>query len=64
MQKVFVFGTLTEGFPNITRNKGVRYGNVFHTKRSFPLFSVGERFSPWLMLEPGKGFPVIGQYLK
>ena len=61
MQKVFVFGTLKEGFPNFTRNKGVRYGNVFQTKCSFPLYLIGERFSPWLVLEPGTGFPVIGQ---
>jgi gamma-glutamylaminecyclotransferase len=61
MQKVFVFGTLKEGFPNFTMNKGVRYGSVFQTKCSFPLYLIGERSSPWLVLEHGKGFPVIGQ---
>jgi len=52
---------LKEGFPNFKTNKGTRYGGGFRTKSSFPLFLVGERCSPWLVLEHGKGFPITGQ---
>jgi len=61
VHKVFVFGTLKESFPNFKTNKGIRYRQNFDTKESYPLYLVGERFSPWLILNPGKGQPVRGQ---
>lgn len=61
MPKVFVFGTLKEGFPNFKTNKGVRYRGDFATKARYPLYLVGERFSPWLVLKEGEGHPVKGQ---
>ncbi|WP_369922034.1 gamma-glutamylcyclotransferase family protein [Marinomonas polaris] len=61
MHKVFVFGTLKEGFPNFKTNKGIRYRGDFKTKDRYPLYLVGERFSPWLVLQSGEGHPVKGQ---
>ncbi|QUX96279.1 gamma-glutamylcyclotransferase [Marinomonas sp. CT5] len=61
MPKVFVFGTLKEGFPNFKTNKGIRYRGDFATKACYPLYLVGERCSPWLVLQEGKGHPVKGQ---
>jgi len=46
VHKVFVFGTLKEGFPNFKKNKGIRYRQNFDTKESYPLYLVGVRFSP------------------
>lgn len=61
MHKVFVFGTLKEGFPNFKTNKGIRYRGDFETKERYPLYLIGERFSPWLVLQAGEGYPVKGQ---
>jgi len=61
VHKVFVFGTLKEGFPNFKTNKGIRYRGDFETKESFPLYLVGERYSPWLILSSGEGHKVKGQ---
>ena len=61
MYKVFVFGTLKEGFPNYKINKGSRLKGNFLTKTRYPLYLIGERFAPWLMLEQGSGHNVRGQ---
>jgi gamma-glutamylaminecyclotransferase len=61
VHNVFVFGTLKEGFPNFGANKGVRVSGEFVTRQKYPLYLVGERFSPWLILDEGKGFNVKGQ---
>lgn len=61
MHKVFVFGTLKEGFPNFKTNKGVRYKSIFQTKDCFRLYLVGDRFSPWLILHEGEGHRINGQ---
>lgn len=58
---VFVFGTLKEGFPNFGTNMGVRIPGEFITMREFPLYLVGDRFSPWLIASPGAGHQVVGQ---
>ncbi|MDM0108399.1 gamma-glutamylcyclotransferase family protein [Variovorax sp. J22R24] len=60
-QHVFVFGTLKEGFPNFPTNKGARVAGDFMTVERYPLYLVGERFSPWLVDAPGEGERVIGQ---
>ena len=61
---VFVFGTLKEGFPNFATNKGVRVGGSFITVERYPLYLVGERFSPWLIHAAGEGERVVGQVFK
>jgi gamma-glutamylaminecyclotransferase len=58
---VFLFGTLKEGFPNSGANKGSRVAGEFFTKIRYPLYLVGERYSPWLMLSEDEGFQVRGQ---
>lgn len=60
-QLVFVFGTLKEGFPNFATNKGTRVGGDFVTVERYPLFLVGDRFSPWLVDAAGEGEQVVGQ---
>lgn len=61
MYSVFLFGTLKEGFPNSNTNKGSRVAGDFLTKNRYPLYLVGERYSPWLVLSEGEGFQVGGQ---
>jgi len=61
---VFVFGTLKEGFPNFPANRGVRVPGDFVTADRLPLFLVGERHSPWLINEPGRGRQVVGQVFR
>ena len=59
--RVFVYGTLKEGFPNFGTNTGARIPGVFVTKGRYPLYLVGERHSPWIVNTPGEGKPVVGQ---
>ena len=59
--RVFVFGTLKEGFPNFDANSGLRFPGGFVTVERFPLYLVGERFSPWLIDKAGTGQQVAGQ---
>ncbi|BFM47969.1 gamma-glutamylcyclotransferase family protein [Marinomonas sp. THO17] len=61
MVRVFVYGTLKEGFPNFHLNHGKRLDGDFVTQQSFPLYLIGERHSPWLMLSAGLGHPIKGQ---
>ena len=61
MHRVFVFGTLKEGFPNFATNKGRRVAGDFVTSRCYPFYLVGERHSPWLIDQPGAGLRVRGQ---
>lgn len=61
MHNIFVFGTLKEGFPNFAVNRGKRIPGEFITREKYPLLLVGERFSPWLILDQGSGFNVKGQ---
>src|SRR5688572_24027904 len=55
MRRVFVYGTLKEGFPNFGANTGTRVPGVFVTKERYPLYLVGERHSPWMINSPGEG---------
>lgn len=61
MTKIFVFGTLKQGFPNFEKNKGVRFPGAFETKERYPLYLVGKRHSPWLVLDQGNGHNIQGQ---
>ena len=60
-QRVFVFGTLKQGFPNHHRNRGRRIEGRYRTVEAYPLLLVGERHSPWLVDTPGEGLPVYGE---
>ena len=59
--RVFVFGTLKEGFPNFATNRGTRLQGSFTTVDRFPFYLVGDRHSPWLVNAPGQGSSVVGQ---
>lgn len=61
MLRVFVYGTLKQGFPNFGLNKGVRCRGSFVTRDKYPLYLIGERYSPWLVLNKGTGTNVKGQ---
>ena len=61
---VFVFGTLKEGFPNFSVNNGQRVKGDFETKKAYPLYLIGERHSPWLILDEAKGKKLRGQVFK
>ena len=58
MNPVFVFGTLKQDFPNASTNRGSRVAGNFVTKGRYPLYLVGKRYSPWLVLNEGEGFQV------
>ncbi|HWA38978.1 MAG TPA: gamma-glutamylcyclotransferase family protein [Burkholderiales bacterium] len=59
--RVFVYGTLKEGFPNTGANAGARIPGAFVTKSRYPLYLVGQRHSPWMVNTPGEGSQVVGQ---
>jgi gamma-glutamylaminecyclotransferase len=59
--RVFIYGTLKSGFPNHAYNHGQRLPGEFVTADSYPLFLVGQRYSPWLIDLPGEGSGVIGE---
>jgi len=61
MHKVFVYGTLKEGFANFGINAGSRIPGEFRTALRYPLHIVTEYFIPWLVNRPGEGERVIGQ---
>lgn len=61
MDRLFVFGTLKEDFPNSHLNQGHRIPGTFTTLEPYPLYLVGERHSPWLINEPGQGETVQGE---
>jgi gamma-glutamylaminecyclotransferase len=49
--RVFVYGTLKEGFPNFHINQGVRVPGRWVTARRFSLYIVGHDHVPWLVDE-------------
>ena len=59
--RVFVFGTLKEGFPNFGANRGKRLQGTFRTLEKFPLYLVGERHVPWMLDVRGEGERVAGE---
>lgn len=58
---IFVFGTLKQGFCNFHVNRGRRVGGDFVTAEPHSLYILGPRHLPWLVQEPGRGGPVVGQ---
>lgn len=61
LHRIFVFGTLKQGFRNFHVNRGVRVGGEVITVQPYPLHIMGPRRLPWLLNRPGEGLPVIGQ---
>ncbi len=61
MIAVFVFGTLKQGFPNHSINHGQLIDAACSTTQAYPLYLVGERYSPWLINDPGNGVKVQGE---
>ena len=64
IERVFVYGTLKEGFPNFFRNAGRRVTGSFRTRLAFPFYVVqlvNEGRAPWLVNTPGQGHRVTGQ---
>ena len=59
--RVFVYGTLKEGFPNFAVNKGVRVPGAFRTVDRYPLYLVGDRHVPWMLDLRGEGERVAGE---
>jgi gamma-glutamylaminecyclotransferase len=61
LHRIFVYGTLKEGFRNFHVNRGLRLPGEFITEQAFPLYVMGEFGLPWLLHEPGRGHRVTGQ---
>lgn len=61
MHQIFVYGTLKKDFPNHKTNKGKRLNGDYLTKGRYPFYIVGQRFTPWLMLDEGNGHHIRGQ---
>lgn len=60
-QRLFVYGTLKEGFRNFHINRGRRIEGEFVTAAPHPLYLVGDFGLPWLLNRPGQGLQVEGQ---
>jgi len=52
---------LKEGFPNFHSNLGMRMDGDFVTRDRYPLYLVGQRYSPWLINDAGTGEYIQGQ---
>lgn len=61
LHRVFVYGTLKEGFRNAHVNGGRRVPGDFVTVKAFPLYVIGPFALPWLVNEPGRGHRIRGQ---
>jgi gamma-glutamylaminecyclotransferase len=59
--RVFVYGTLKQGFPNFHVNRGRRIAGDFVTVEPHPLHILGPDRLPWLVQSPGQGQRVSGQ---
>ncbi len=60
ISRLFVYGSLKEGFPNFHVNRGRRVAGEFVTVQRLPMMLMNGQL-PCLLLEPGQGHPVIGQ---
>jgi gamma-glutamylaminecyclotransferase len=59
--RVFVYGTLKEGFRNFHVNRGRRVAGEFETALPFALYVIGHYALPWLVEVPERGQHVAGQ---
>ncbi len=60
-QNIFVFGTLTNGFPKFHYNQARQIDASFATAQPYPFYLVGPRYMPWLIEDPGQGLIVQGE---
>lgn len=58
--KIFVYGTLKQGFRNAHWNEARLLGR-YRTRERFPLLVLGAACLPWLSEEPGRGEFVVGE---
>jgi gamma-glutamylaminecyclotransferase len=62
MHRVFVFGTLKQGFPLHRRGLGDASKCLdCRTVEHFPMFIAGPRYAPMMINEPGSGRQVRGE---
>ena len=61
---VFVYGTLKTNFPNYKKNQGILVPGSFQTFEKFPLYLIGDRFSPCLFDLKREGENVKGELFK
>lgn len=61
LHRVFVYGTLKQGFRNFHVNRGLRVPGEFVTAQPFPLYVIGPFGLPWMVHEPGRGHRIAGQ---
>ena len=59
--RIFVYGTLKQGFPNFHINRGRRVPGDFVTVQQHPLYILGDAHLPWLVRQPGAGHAVTGE---
>ena len=60
MHRLFVYGSLKQGFPNFHVNRGRRVDGDYLTAEPHPLFLFGGHL-PCLLPQPGSGLHVRGQ---
>lgn len=58
--KVFVYGTLKQGFRNQHWN-GARLIGRYRSLQRYPLLVLGPSYLPWLSEQPGQGERVLGE---
>jgi len=61
LTKIFVFGTLKEGFPNFYLNKGIKQSGEFITENNYLFYLVGERHTPCIYEHENKGEAILGE---
>jgi len=62
MIRLFVFGTLKNGFPlHDPCLGGATYLGAYHTVEPYPMFIAGQWFAPMMLDKPGNGFHVSGE---
>jgi gamma-glutamylaminecyclotransferase len=60
-RRIFVYGTLKEGFPNAHVMQGARLPGRFVTARRMVLIVIGDDHVPWLIDDGGRGEFVEGE---
>ena len=59
--RLFVYGSLKQGFPNAHVNTGRRIEGAYRTDAAFPMLLLGDGRVPCLLHDPGHGHPVEGE---
>jgi len=59
--KVFVFGTLKEGFPNFYLNKGIKQNGAYKTLKNYLFYLMGERHTPCVFEQKNQGEAIMGE---